>query len=196
LRNLAGLGLGGGAAGVVGQLAGTAARHLAVPAAQRGLAGAQPGAQANALLGMLARPETLRALSSAALGRFGRSQIPIGGQTVPVQSMLGALGRLAERAAAEAEAVGPGPQPHPAFYYDVEGELAIDPADAEARADALLELIAATPTPYAEWLATQMAPPVEAYEPEYTAEDAEYDEWLLANEAAWDDERAAERGDV
>jgi len=204
LRNLAGVGLGGGTAGLIGQLAGTAAGRLGgrvpLPAgAQRGapvpgIGGTMPGANANALLGMLARPETLRALSSAAMGRFGRAQVPVGNQPVPVQSILGTLGRLAERAAAEAEAIGP--QSHPPFFYDAEGELAIDPADAEARADALLELFAATPTPYVEWLATEMAPAVEHHEPEYTAEDAEYDEWLLTNEAAWYDEALVERGDV
>lgn len=224
LRNLAGVGLGGGTAGMLGQLAGGALRglprggaaRLARRAARQPVAGgtaaagrlaggiaqqlggalAAPGGSANALLGMLARPETLRALSASALGGFGRQQVPIGGQQVPVQSILGALGTLAERAAAESEAAGE--HAHPAHYYDAAGELAIDPADAEQRAEALLELYAATATPYSEWLVGEALEAVEAAEheetdgPEYTEQDAEYDEWLLANEQAWDEAEQAE----
>jgi hypothetical protein len=204
LRGLAGVGLGGGTAGLIGQLAGgaralppagaaqlarrmarrpTPARLAGLPAQLGGALGGA-GGSANALLGMLARPETLRALSASALGGFGRQQVPLGGQSVPVQSILGALGTLAGRAAAESEAAGE--HAHPAHYYDSAGELAIDPADAEQRAEALLELYAATPTPYAEWLVTEaaesMAEDVEDAQPEYTEDDAEYDEWLLAGE--------------
>lgn len=175
----------GGAGGALGQLAGGLAPQLANALGGR-------GGSAGALLGMLSRPETVRALSAAALGPAGRSQLPIGGQAVPVQSILGALGNLAGRAASEAEAYGD----HPAYFYRADGELAIDPADAEQRTLALLELYAETTSPY-ESEAFESDESDESYESDesdessdydealYTDEDAVYDEWLLANESAW-----------
>jgi hypothetical protein len=190
LSSLAGGALGmvgrqGGALGAIGQVAGSIGPQLA--GALGGAGGS--GASANALLGLLSRPETVRALSSAAMGPFGRSQVLVGSQPVAVQSILSALGGLAGRAASEAESTAN--EALPAYFHSADGELAIDPADAEQRVDALLELFAATPSPQ-----TFRRRPMgeaendegehdESAEPEYTDEDAAYDEWLLATEAEW-----------
>lgn len=199
LRNLAGVALGGGGrGGALGGLAGTALGALgrqggAAGAISRvagqfapqlaGLFGGGGGGSANALLGLLSRPETVRALSAAAMGPYGRTQVPVGSQAVPVQSILGALGTLAGRAASEAEAAGE--QAFPDYFYAADGELAIDPADAEQRAEALLELFASTPSRYVERAAREYD---EYDEAGYSDEDAAYDEWLLANEAVWSED--------
>ncbi|MGH8032608.1 MAG: hypothetical protein ACREO8_09650 [Luteimonas sp.] len=183
---LGALGQRGGAAGAIAQIAGAVAPQLAGALA----AGGGAGGSANALIGLLSRPETLRALSAAAMGPYGRSQVPVGQQPVSVQSILGALGTLAGRASSEAESIS---DRHPAYYYAADGELAFDPADSEQRALALLELYENTPSPHwAEaWQAGASASGEndesdeydEYDEAEYGDEDAIYDEWLLANEA-------------
>lgn len=201
LRGVAGSLLGGGRGGAGGALGGLAGTALGTLRGRRGAGGAigqlagglapqiaqalgGRGGSAGALLGMLSRPETVRALSAAALGPAGRGQMSIGGQAVPVQSILGAVGNLAGRAASEAEAAS---EHHPGYFYGADGELAIDPADAEQRTLALLELYAETASPYemedfeaAE--AEAEAETDETDEAEYSDEDAVYDEWLLANE--------------
>jgi hypothetical protein len=177
------LGQQGGAAGAIGQAAGALAPQIA------GMFGGGQGFNANALMGLLSRPETLRALSSAALGPYGRAQIPIGQQHVPVQSILGALGNLAGRAAAEAEIAS---EQYPEYYFDSAGELVIDPADADQRTFALLELYAGTPSPYEAAEAEADYEAGEADEAEYTTADAVYDEWLLANETEWTEDQEEE----
>lgn len=168
----------GGPAAALGQLAGGLAPQLAAAVGQ--------GGSANALLGLLSRPETVRALSAAAMGPYGRAQVPVGQHAVPVQSILGAVGNLAGHAASEAEAAG---GRHPGYFYAADGELAIDPADAEQRTAALLELFEQTPSPYLvqqlQAEADESYEADEADEAEYGDEDAIYDEWLLANEAEW-----------
>ena len=184
----------GGVAGALGQLAGSS-RGGAAGGAAGGFQGATGlasqvagllggGGSANALLGLLARPETAQALSAAALGAYGRNQVAVGQQQVPVQSILGALGTLAGHAAHEAEAIG---ESLPAHYYGADGELAIDPASPDQRAGALLELFINTPS---EWVAEDSGEAGE-YEPgedAYGAQDAAYDEWLVASEADWSPE--------
>ncbi|GAB3102689.1 hypothetical protein [Lysobacter terrae] len=170
---------GGGALGnIAGGLLGGAGRAPAARAAPGASpAGGPPmpqGASANALLGLLSRPETLQALASAAMGRFGRGQVPVGQQTVPVQSILSAIGMLAGHASHEAEQET---ARYPDFYYGSEGELAIDVADAEQRAFALLELYANTPSPWRD-----MTSDTWESEGEYTDQDAAFDAWLMANE--------------
>ncbi|NRF65723.1 hypothetical protein HLB44_01865 [Aquincola sp. S2] len=194
-------GLGGLAQGALGALGGLGGQRGTLGALARAGgsllgSGAGRGGAANALMGLLSRPETTRALTAAALGPAGRSQVSVGGHAVPVQSILSALGGLAGRAAGEAEAEHAG---MPAYFYGADGELAIDPADAEQRTDALLELFAATPVPW----------PIEHHrhtdetdesdehdeavdESVYSAEDLRRDAWLLANEAQWQAEWAEE----
>lgn len=163
----------GGAAGAVGQIAGAVGPQIA------GALGGR-GASANALIGLLSRPETVRALSSAALGQYGRPNVMVGMQPVPVQSVMNAVGTLAGRAAVEAEAAS---ESLPPYFYGADGELAIDPSDAEQRVDALLELYAWTPPPGARPVAFELES--ESAEPEYTEAHAHYDAWLIANEAEW-----------
>jgi hypothetical protein len=177
---LSALGHQGGALGTVGRIAGGLVPQIA--GALGGAAGGRGGGgAANALLGLLSRPETTRALAAAGLGAAGRSTVMVGGQAVPVQSILSALGGLAGRAAGEAETATAA---LPAYYYGADGELAIDPADAEQRTDALLELFAVTPVP----LVFETAESDESFEHDeatYTAADARRDAWLMANEAEW-----------
>ncbi len=180
IGNLAGTAIGalqrqGGVAGAIGQAAGAIAPQFATA-----LAGNR-GGNANALLGLLSRPETVRALTAATLGQYGRPNVMVGGQPVGVQSILGALGNLAGRAAGEAESAA---EHLPAYFYAADGELAIDPANSDERADALLELFARTP-PVAEHRAAHAAHVHEWTEPEYSAADAAYDAWLMATELHW-----------
>jgi len=164
-----------GAVGAIGRAAGAIAPQFATALGGRGVS-------ANALLGLLSRPETVRALSAAAMGPYGRQNVMIGTQPVPVQSIMNALGSLAGRAAAEAEAEA---EDLPAYFYGADGELAIDPANSDERVDALLELYATTPPPRASTRFAIEAIADESGEPEYTAEDALYDEWLIATESDW-----------
>lgn len=168
----------GGAGGPLGSLAGGLAR--AIPGA---------GGSANALMGLLSRPETMQAMMSSTLGAAGRSRVMVGNQPVGVQSIMSAIGNLAGRAGAEAAADTS--EGLPDYFLDAEGEPEIDPADADQRTDALLALFALTlprllagqrdkesdesddsdDREGAEW--------DEAF-PEYTDADAENDEWILA----------------
>jgi hypothetical protein len=170
----AGLGALGGAMGPAGGalqgLAGQAARFA--PQLAR-------GGGASALLGLLSRPETLQALTSSALGAAGRRNVMVGGQPVGIQSLLGALGNLAGRAAGEAESDG---EDLPAYFFGQEGELAIDPADSDQRTDALLTFLALTAP---RWAAPPAPPPPrsdEFEEAEYTLEHQLADEMLMEME--------------
>ena len=169
----------GGAGGALGNIANVAMGGLSQLAGGKG---APAGANANALLGMLARPEVGQALMSAAMGGLGRQSVQIGGNQVGVQSILGALGNLAGRAAGEMqESYSEG---LPEYFYDQDGELAIDPAESHQRTDRLLTLMAVT----APIWAVPRSPQVvvvrdredESAEPEYTEADAEADEALWA----------------
>jgi hypothetical protein len=187
--------------GGLGSLANIALGGLAkaVPGAARGplgalaggLARAIPGAggSANALMGLLSRPETLQALMSSSLGAAGRSRVMVGNQPVGVQSIMSTIGNLAGRAASEA--APDTSEGLPEYFLDAEGEPEIDPADADQRSDALLALFALTlprllagqkdkendesdesdDSEGGEWNETF---------PEYTDADAESDEWILA----------------
>ncbi len=154
---------GGGAGGGMGSLASIVGGGLGgSPAGQAALGGmqvAQGGGgsrgAANQLLGMLSRPETLQALLASLMGSSGRQQVPVGGQQVPVSQMLSALSNVAGRAAHEAAELESAAEATPE-YASVAGEvLGIDPEDAEGRTDALLTLLALTPS---LWMARQPAP--------------------------------------
>jgi hypothetical protein len=183
LGSLANIALGGlsraGGRGPLGAVAGGLAR--AIPGAA--------GGSANALMGLLSRPEALQALMSSSLGAAGRSRVMVGNQPVGVQSIMSAIGNLAGRAASEAAADTS--EGLPEFFLDAEGEPEIDPADADQRTDALLALFALT---LPRLLAGQKnkedkendeSDDQEGGEwaedwPEYTEADAESDEWILA----------------
>ncbi|GAO37874.1 hypothetical protein SCH01S_01_00370 [Sphingomonas changbaiensis NBRC 104936] len=151
---------GGGAGGALGSLASVASGALGATQAGRSVAGALAGGQAgggaaNALMGLLGRPELAQALSSAAMGGFGRTNIPIGGQQVPVNQILAALGTLSQRAAHEAAEYDESAEATPEFATAAEATLGIDADDAEGRTDALLTLLALTPS---IWMSQQRQP--------------------------------------
>lgn len=198
LSQLAG---GGGAAGGVGgllqgglsQLAGGGGAGGALGGIAGLLGGARPpgqpmpaGAGANALLGMLARPEVGQALMSAAMGGLGRQSIPMGSGQVGVQSILNAIGSLAGRAAGEM--AGTEAESLPAYFYDAEGELAFDPSERHSRTDALLTYMVLTAPTWAQRPQSPVVvvqspseePEYAEAEPEYTEADAEADKWLWA----------------
>jgi hypothetical protein len=146
---------------------------------------AQPagGGGANALMGMLSRPETLQALLSGAMGSFGRQAIPVGGQEIPVHAMLQALGSVADRAAQEAaEMDESAAESVPAYVEWAEAEFGIDADDAEGRTDAVLLALAMAPSVWANQsrpTTVNVTLPEQPYrgrgEPE-SVEDWEYDE--------------------
>jgi hypothetical protein len=143
---------GGGAAGAAGSLASIASGALGgTPAGQMALNGMQAargggGGAANMLAGLLSRPELAQSLFSSLLGGAGRQNVSIGGQQVPVSQMLSALSNVAGRAAHEAaEAEGAG-EDTPEYAELAAEAFGIDPEDSESRADALLTLLALTPS--------------------------------------------------
>ncbi len=204
LSNIAKVGLGalsgqaGGVQGITGALGGLAglpgpvgkiagAINQVAPIAQQVAGLTRGGASANALIGLLTRPETLQALTSAAMGQFGKPNVMVGNQPVAVQSLLKALGNLSERAAGEAVTVPS--EALPAYFYGESGELAIDPADSDQRTDALLTLLALTAP---RWTAPTPAPS-SANGAEY-AEDTPahaFADRHLALQEWWEDEEAA-----
>lgn len=150
---------GGGAGGGLGSLASVASGALGqTPAGQAAMGSlrpqgrTQPGGAANQLLAMLARPEMLQALMSSLMGAAGRQNVQVGTQQVPVSQMLAGLSQVAGRAAHEAAEFESEPEATPE-YASVSAEVfGIDPEDAEGRADALLTLLALTPS---IWMARQ-----------------------------------------
>jgi hypothetical protein len=160
----------GGAGGNIAQAALGGLSQLAAPG------GKPQGASANALLGLLARPEVGQALMSAAMGALGRQQVQVGSSQVGVQSILNAIGSLAGRAAGEM--VGTETEGIPEYFYGADGELAFDPSERHSRTDALLTYMVLTAP---AWAAPR--PPVvvvQPREPEYTKADADADEALWA----------------
>lgn len=143
---------GGGAGGAAGSLASIASGALGgTQAGQRALGGLQAargggGGASNMLAGLLARPELAQSLFSSLLGGAGRQNVAVGGQQVPVSQMLSALSNVAGRAAHEAaEAEGAG-ENTPEYAELAAEAFGIDPEDAEGRTDALLTLLALTPS--------------------------------------------------
>jgi hypothetical protein len=172
---LGGLGGGGGKGGIGGAL-GQVAQFAPQIA---GAFGASPGVQ-------------------GALGQAGRSNVMVGNQPVSVQSILGALGNLAGRAAGEAASAESATLPE--YFYGANGELVVDAADEMSRTDALLTVMALTAPRWA-WppavvpVAVPSAPPAEPPPerlrlPEYTAEHA-YADSLLMEQEWWENGEAA-----
>jgi hypothetical protein len=159
-------GLGGALGGIANLLGGARPPGQALP----------PGASANTLLGMLARPEVGQALMSAAMGGLGRQSVPMGSSQVGVQSILNAISSLAGRAAGEM--AGTESESLPEYLYNAEGELAFDPAERNSRTDALLTYMVLTAPSWAARPPVVVVQPPR--EPEYTDADAEADAWLWA----------------
>jgi hypothetical protein len=138
-----------GAANILGSLFGNRSGGSGGSSALMGQTPASTGGAANGLMGMLTRPETLQALLSAGMGAFGNRNLQIGGQQVPVHSILSTLSSLAGRAASEAAEFAESAEATPAFAQNSAEALGINPESAEGRTDALLTLLALTPSIWA-----------------------------------------------
>ena len=105
----------------------------------------EPGAgspAAGQLLQTITRPETLQALASMAMGATGRTDIPIGGSSVPVSAFSNLIGVLAGQAEAEyAESLARAESALPEYMVRANGEARGDPAVEEHRANALYEFL-------------------------------------------------------
>lgn len=141
--------VGGGIAGQTPQgralratMAGRAPAQGQVPTGM----GAAGGSSANALAGLLARPELLQSLLSSLLGSAGRRQVPVGGQDIPVHQMLGTLSTVARRAASEAAEFDPNADHTSPGLLAASEALGMETEDAESRADAVLTMLALAPS--------------------------------------------------
>jgi hypothetical protein len=140
---------GGGAGGALGSLASVGLGGM-TGMRSPGIAADPGGGGANALMSMLARPETLQALLSGAMGAYGKPNIAVGGQQVPVHAMLSALGTLAGEAAQEAAAFDESAaESMPAYVEWAEAEYGIDADSAEGRKDSVLLAFALAPNLWA-----------------------------------------------
>ncbi|MEN2786466.1 hypothetical protein ACFOKI_05635 [Sphingomonas qilianensis] len=165
------------------------------------------GGGANALLGLLMRPETLQALSASAMGGFGRPTVPVGAQQVPVNMLMSALGTLANRTAHEAAEYYQGAESLPGFMEDAGEALGLDVEDAEGRADTLLTLLALSPSIWGAQaqrpVNVTVTPPAEpAYRPAPPLVTAGEDVWesdtgedYETSDEAWPNYDEAERED-
>jgi len=118
---------------------------MPVPSGGEPSAPIEPGAgspAAGQLLQTITRPETLQALASMALGATGRTDIPIGGSSVPVSAFSNLIGVLAGQAEAEyAESLARAESGLPEYMVRPNGEARGDPAVEEHRANALYEFL-------------------------------------------------------
>jgi hypothetical protein len=138
-----------------------------------GLAGRTAGGYppaASHLLGLLNRPETMRALTSLQQGR--NAPVPVGatGTPVPANAFAGLLGALAREAEAEAT-IWDAAESVPAYLANPAGELVVDAGDPDQRAARLLQLLAGEA--YEE-----ASEPAEAYDDAAEFEEfEEFEEW-------------------
>ena len=104
-----------------------------------------PGAgspSASQLLHTITRPETLAALASMAMGSSGRTDIPVGGTTIPVSAFSNLIGVLAGQAESEySESIARAESALPEYMVGASGEARGDPAIEEHRASALYEFL-------------------------------------------------------
>lgn len=191
---------GGGAGGALGSLASVASGALGGTKAGRAALGALgaargggAGGAANMLAGLLTRPELAQSLTSSLMGAAGRKSIGIAGQQVPISQMLAALSNVAGRAAHEAaEAEGYGEMTPE--YAEVAAEaFGIDPEDAEGRTDALLTLLALTPS---IWMSNQRPVNVQVNpaDPYFPTGESDWSEWDTGEDWSedWDSEDYSE----
>ena len=103
---------------------------------------AAPAGAPRQLLQLLAQPQVYQALLAATLGNAGRPTLPAGQGSVPVSSILAALGNFATRAAEELSAESGYDEEVPAYLSSAEGDYAVDLANADARATHLMNVLA------------------------------------------------------
>ena len=160
---------GGGIGGIISGLAGS-------------LLGGGGGSAASQLLQTIAKPETIQALGSMAMGALGKPNVQVGGASVPV----GAFGTLLKTLIGQAEleysealasAEGDGA---PSYMKDFSGQPVSDPAVPLNRAIALYQLLQASAPPSELDTAEADAAEADAAELDLEAMQAEYDEMELA----------------
>jgi hypothetical protein len=135
---------------------------------------------AGQLLQTMARPETLQALTSMAMGPLGKSAVAVGGTSVPV----GAFGNLLKMLTGGMEAeyyqsMAASRESVPAYMQDYAGETKGDPAVAAHRAAALYELLDSSEAEESAEADAESAEH-ESYRREVEAWQAEYDAMELA----------------
>ena len=184
---------GGGANGALGSLASVASGALgntrggraALSGLQAARGGGSGGGAANMLAGLLSRPELTQSLLSSLMGGAGRQNLSIGGQQVPVSQMLSALSNVAGRAAHEAAEAEGSAEDTPEYASVTAEAFGIDPEDSEGRTDALLTLLALTPS---IWM-NRSAPvnvQVNPADPYFPGGESDWSEWDA--EASFDED--------
>jgi hypothetical protein len=131
--------------GTLGSLAGKAVGAATGQPAAGGLGGG--GSAASQLLQTITKPETIQAVASMAMGAMGKSNVSVGGTSVPISAFANLLGTLVGKAQAEyAEALssaeGDGT---PQYMKDYAGQPVFDPAVPLNRAAALYQLLQNAP---------------------------------------------------
>lgn len=134
------------------QRSGNRSRHRSRPAvgagqqppAQPSLPSTQGSPAAAQLMQVLANPQVQQALMAMMMGSAGRPNVRIAGTSVPVEAVGNAIHSLVESAIAEHHALCKGMgETIPQYLLDDAGEFLVDPANPDARAAILVELIAA-----------------------------------------------------
>lgn len=107
------------------------------------------------IAGLLARPEVQQALMSQLMGTLGRQNVTVGGALVPTSAVMNMMGALFQRAGQPAAGFGGSGEDEsiPAYLLDAHGEMLVDAADPEARADRLLEWFESATPPDSAWIA-------------------------------------------
>ncbi len=123
---------------------------------------------------------------SMVAGRAGRRNVNVGGVPVPTGAITNLLRTLTERAATELhEFTASEPTGVPLYLLDEFGEMAVDPADDDARAEAVLTLLADSASADEEAWQEDIE---DAYDEDYddADDDDEYDEESVYDDASED----------
>lgn len=144
---------GGGMLGSAGRMLGGIAKNVPrgalaaigkqVPGlgAVAGLAGSPAAAQ---LLSMLNQPAVGQALRSLAMGGAGKPNVNVGGMSIPNGAITTTLRQLLERVETEMHELSTGESNGtPRYLLNDYGEFAVDPTDESARAERVMEILAA-----------------------------------------------------
>lgn len=135
-----------GVMGAAGTLTGRGAAAGGAMNALSGLLGGGRGGAAGQLMGLLGRPETLRAIQSLAGGQNRAIPVGAGGTPVPASAFAGLLGALGREAEAETGSFsGEAVDSPPAYLMNSAGQFVVDPGDPDQRAARLLQMLQAAP---------------------------------------------------
>lgn len=195
LGKLAGAALGKAVGGGAARGAVSGISHAAGRLAGQGMRGMGPaltgGTPATAqLLGIMNRPEVMRALMSMMMGQAGRKHVPVGGTPVPVGAFANLIGNLANQVAAEQNAYTYSDgEAVPEYLLDSRGEFLVDPAVPDQRAALLLEMLLQT-APACDETDESDESDLADWEDQATSDDAMYDSMELAELYAedWEDD--------